>query len=296
MKDLLISLGLIDPSSIVEYHPRVRDRNDIKVLRCQKSGIIFLSRSDHKTLADYENKNIAEERYLESKEHGCRVEGSLIKTPALDDAVRRAKDFKPYITGKKWLDFGTGYGEIFDFLGREAKSAVGIEPNKIQRDFLKEKGIKVYRSLDELEENDFEVVTLFHVFEHLTDPVGTLKTLKKKLAPHGKVIIEIPHGRDFLIDTLGCEAFKRFTFWSEHLILHTRTSLRTFIQEAGFTDVTIVGYQRYPLSNHLYWLAKGRPGGHKEWCHLNREDVIQSYESLLQSIDQTDTLIAIANP
>jgi hypothetical protein len=110
----------------------------------------------------------------------------------------------------------------------------------------------------------------------------------------GKIIVEVPHANDFLITFLECEAFKKFTFWSEHLILHTRESLKIFLQEAGFTRVVIKGYQRYPLANHLHWLAKGLPGGHMQWAALSSEQLDISYADLLAQIDRTDTLIAFA--
>ena len=47
------------------------------------------------------------------------------------------------------------------------------------------------------------------------------------------MIIEVPHARDFLIETFDINSFKDFTFWSEHLILHTKESLVAFAKESG---------------------------------------------------------------
>jgi hypothetical protein len=93
---------------------------------------------------------------------------------------------------------------------------------------------------------------------------------------------------------LGPEAFKQFTFWSEHLILHTRKSLDVFLRTSGFIDISIDGLQRYPLANHLHWLVKGQPGGHKHWHHLESEELNRAYASLLARLDKTDTLLAVA--
>ena len=43
----------------------------------------------------------------------------------------------------------------------------------------------------------FDVITMFHVLEHLPNQVDTLKQLKKLLKPKGNIIIEIPHANDF---------------------------------------------------------------------------------------------------
>jgi len=49
--------------------------------------------------------------------------------------------------------------------------------------------------------------------------------------------------------------------------------------------------QRYPLSNHLYWLVKGKPGGHIEWNFLNNSDLAKSYENTLSSLGKCDTIV-----
>lgn len=52
--ELLISIGLSSNESIRPYFPRVRDRDDVGVLRCDRSGVICLSRADHMDISHYE--------------------------------------------------------------------------------------------------------------------------------------------------------------------------------------------------------------------------------------------------
>ena len=108
------------------------------------------------------------------------------------------------------------------------------------------------------------------------------------------MIIEVPHARDALFTIYDCEKFKQFTFWSEHLILHTKTSLKLILNAAMFSSFEIYGYQRYPLSNHLYWLSKGMPGGQDKWPELISDKLNFEYKEQLSKLDRTDTLIAIA--
>jgi 2-polyprenyl-3-methyl-5-hydroxy-6-metoxy-1,4-benzoquinol methylase len=138
------------------------------------------------------------------------------------------------------------------------------------------------------------VVTLFHVLEHLAEPVEVLREIRSCMKPYGRLILEVPHACDFLHQTLECEAFKNFTFWSEHLVLHTAQSLRQTIQLAGFSSITVRGFQRYGLENHLHWLVKKQPGGHDVWGHLSSAKLNEEYACMLQSIGQTDTLLAFA--
>jgi len=110
----------------------------------------------------------------------------------------------------------------------------------------------------------------------------------------GRLILEVPHANDPLIRFYKCEEFKKFTFWSQHLILHTCESLKRLCKYSGFKNVSIILKQRYPLSNHLYWINEGRPGGHKtNLSLLDNENLNNEYSNSLIRLGFSDSLIAI---
>lgn len=286
MKAILCDLGLSTEESIIPYHPRVRDREDVAVLKCLKSGVFLLSRTDHMDIAHYHEKP---DRIIED---GGRERAAIA---ARDDTNRRYATFASVIANKRWLDVGTGTGAVLDRLSPLASRTLAVEPQESARQWLIDRGYSVYADIDEVPGQDVEVVTLFHVLEHLKDPIVTLRALRDKMATGGKLIVEVPHAGDFLISFLELDAFKDFTFWSEHLILHTRDSLRAFLNAAGFSDISIQGCQRYPLANHLHWLAREKPGGHVEWSQLRSSSLDEAYGDMLCRLDRTDTLLAIAS-
>ena len=283
----LFELGISTPESLVEYYPRVRDRKDLKVLKCLRSGVLVLSRSDHVNLKYYEDN-------AEYLNHGTvtTIDAS-IPTEPLDDDARRVKQWKTHLENRRVLDVGCGTGSFIMGVSEMSRSVSGIEPNAVLRNRLASMGYDIRRDVSELRQDEtFDVITLNHVFEHLVEPLETMKALLKHLDKDGLVIIEVPHSRDFLLNTLDLESFKSFTFWSEHLILHTEGSLRTFLLKSGFSSVTIAGYQRYPISNHFYWIMNGKPGGHKLFDFLNDKDLMESYSQYLLRRKETDTLIS----
>jgi len=283
---LLCELGLSEPDAVQSFYPRVRDREDINVLKCNKSGILFLSQSSHIKQKYYQQKED-----LAYWEAGSRKQ-ALLQT--FEDDHRRANQFREIVCNKTWLDIGTGAGGILDLLNPVAMMTTAIEPQKGIRSELLKLGYNVYSDIKDVSHMSFDVITLFHVFEHFTHPLTTLNQIAELLKPGGKIVIEVPHANDFLISSLNLEHFKAFSFWSEHLILHTRKSLETFLNHAGFVDISVQSFQRYPLANHLYWLSKHRPGGHIAWSHLTTQALEQAYADMLAKLDQTDTLIAIA--
>jgi 2-polyprenyl-3-methyl-5-hydroxy-6-metoxy-1,4-benzoquinol methylase len=283
----LCDWGVCDEGQIEQYHPKVRDRDDISILRCKKSGVIFTSTSEHMDISHYAEKHEFPHYWKEDNRKRALLD-------ALADDSRRKNQFLPLISNKIWMDVGTGAGGILDQLDAYAAKVVAIEPQQRALELLKNEGYEVYSDIMEVTENTFDIITLFHVFEHLTEPLRFLETAYSKLNTGGKIVIEVPHARDFLFTQLELEEFKSFTFWSEHLVLHNRVSLTTFLEKANFRNVTVSGIQRYNLANHLHWMKNKKPGGHVRWSMLSNERLDAEYSNMLSKIDMTDTLIAIA--
>lgn len=280
--DLLVALKVIDPASVTLYSNQVRDRSDVQAMRCSRSGVIFLS--DARAAPDYYETKIDIDV--------TKANGATMTPPGADDDARRAGLYASVVAGKRWLEVGAGHGGLLDRLGPVAAAAVGVEPNAGQRAAAAARGWEMTASVDDLGERTFDVITLFHVLEHLSDPAAMLASARERLAEGGLLIVEAPHARDVLLETFASDAFRNFTLWSEHLVLHTRNSLEVMLRASGFNQISIVGHQRYSLANHLYWLRHGAPGGHAFWGFLESPELKSAYEARLAALDQTDTLTA----
>jgi len=288
--ELLIELNISTKSSLEVFHRSTRDIDNLNVLKCNQSGVIVLERVEVDD--SYYEENIHYTNEFKGETH---VKNGVILTTPLEDDVRRFESYKELINNSKILDFGCGKGGFIQLTQEVSKRSVGVELNKVNREYINDIGIQCVNHLSELNNEKFDLITLNHVFEHLNDPVNILIELKKYLKSDGIIIIEVPHARDLLLETFNLESFKDFIFWSEHLILHTRESLKSFGRSSGLQVKKIEGFQRYPVSNHFNWLLNGKPSGHDIYKHLNNKVFSEQYESLLDSIDQTDTLIDPVN-
>ena len=100
---------------------------------------------------------------------------------------------------------------------------------------------------------------------------------------------------DFLLSLEKLKKYKDFTFFSEHLILHTEKSLKRVLKASGFKKIEILFFQRYGFNNHLGWFVENRPGGHSFFNNIVDRKMDHEYKSFLIRKKKTDTLIAIAS-
>ena len=208
------------------------------------------------------------------------------------DDDRRFQTLSQFLTNRRVLDFGCGAGGFLTKAQKLAKSVHGVELDKHAIDFL-HKRFPISESLADLD-GEWDLITLFHVLEHLKDPRSVLKKLSYFLAPGGKIIIEVPNSDDALIKLYNCDSFQNFIYWSQHLFLFNANTLSTVIKQSGLELEAIKCIQRYPLSNHLHWLSQNSPGGHEKWGFLNSKNLNEMYESQLASLGITDTIMAFA--
>ena len=239
----------------------------------------------------YKNKKTDKNDELETKTHYGKF-----KNNPLNDSQRRLKQFRKFIENKTILDFGCGSGDFLLKSQKILKKGIGIDLNSKKIKYLNRKNITFFKNIEEIKDLNFKFdsIFLFHVLEHLINPDKILRQLKSKLKKNGSLIIEVPHANDLLLKKLKVKSFINFTLWSEHLILHTKNSLKCFLEKAGFKNNKIFFYQRYNLNNHLGWLICHKPGGHIYYNKLSNEKEIDQYNTILTKKECSDTIYSVS--
>ena len=280
-----MSCYLCKATSFSTRKGKVRDNPRLEIIECKSCGLVSLSDVSH----------IKKDFYANSGMHGeepIAMEAWLKETEW--DDLRRYKMLRSLLPNKKLLDFGCGAGGFLGMASSLVVAATGIE--------LEDRVIKYWQGKLNIVQNiddaggGYDLITAFHVIEHLSDPLQILKSLAKKLSASGRMVIEVPSSEDALLTLYACEAFQHFTYWSQHLFLFNANTLEMLAKQAGLKVKAIQHVQRYPLSNHLHWLSKGKPGGHQYWAFLDSAEMANAYANTLASLGKTDTLIAHLDP
>ena len=276
------SCYLCDSENLERLEGTVRDYPSLHVLKCKDCGLCFLDSFDHIDDVYYENSHMLSEAHLSIEK--WRKEN-------LSQNQKRASSLKSVALNKKILDFGCGEGGFLKEIKKISSKCTGVEKSNILRDnIISTYKIEICPTIDDVTD-EYDIITLFHVIEHLKEPIETLVQLKRILSSNGQIIVETPNVNDALLSLYKSKAFTNFTYWGCHLYIFSHSTLAKVARKAGYKINYIKQLQRYPLANHLYWLSEGKPNGHKIWNNLDDHRLNKSYEAVLANLGICDTLL-----
>jgi len=174
--------------------------------------------SDYYKSEDYISHTDTKRNLLETVYH-------LVRKVSLKKKLKLINSFK---TGEKiLLDIGCGTGDFLETAQKDDWHITGIEPNENARRIANSKtnnSVFETEHLANLKANSFDVITLWHVLEHLPNLEMHTKLLKHLLKPNGTLVIAVPNFKSY-----DAEHYKNF--WAaydvpRHLWHFSRTAIK----------------------------------------------------------------------
>ncbi|WP_289663963.1 class I SAM-dependent methyltransferase [Flavobacterium panacagri] len=109
----------------------------------------------------------------------------------------------------KLLDIGAGTGDFLLTAKNNGWETIGVEPSERAKNSAKQKGISFVEEISSLENNSLDVITMWHVLEHVPDLEHQIQELKRLLKPTGTLIVAVPNYKSF-------DANHYETFWAAY--------------------------------------------------------------------------------
>jgi len=122
----------------------------------------------------------------------------LVRKISLKRKLKLINAFKS--EGKVLLDIGCGTGDFLHVAQQDNWSVTGIEPDESARQIANSKtnnAVFNISHLEDLGENSFDVITLWHVLEHLPKLETHIQLFKHLLKPNGTLIIAVPNFKSY---------------------------------------------------------------------------------------------------
>ena len=148
------------------------------------------------------------------------------------------------------LDYGCGAGLFVEAASKAGWEALGLEPNLDARKVAKEIGIKVEDPsyLSSMEKGSVNVITLWHVLEHLHDIESVIINLKSLLKQEGILVVAVPN-----IDSWDADKYQEN--WAaydapRHLYHFTPLTIKMLFAKFGMSVVNT-----YPMKFDSFYVS-----------------------------------------
>jgi len=219
---------------------KVREDDDppFRVLECLNCRLVFVHPfPDIATLAVHYDADYYRDWICQQKNKRIRMwEGRLNKLEK-----RRQ--------GEHLLDVGCGDGAFLKLAQERGWEISGTEHSSFAANYVSEAlGIPVFcgEIFDAgYPENSFDVVTMWHVLEHLTDPKRYLREIHRILKPSGLLVIAVPNVNDYIMQAAYRLGKRRpLKLFSKddreiHLYHFSDKTLRNYLRNTGFECLKI---------------------------------------------------------
>ena len=134
------------------------------------------------------------------------------------------------------LDIGCGTGNFLSAVKQDGWKTFGTEPDSGAREVASKRvGATVFESIfeDSLGAQQYDIITMWHVLEHVHKLNETIDWLQNHLKPNGRIIIAVPNPQSY-------DAAKYGRFWAaydvpRHLYHFTRATMKNLLQRHGLT-------------------------------------------------------------
>ncbi len=95
------------------------------------------------------------------------------------------------------LDIGAGVGDFLVTAKKDGWSIIGTEPSEKAKAIALKKGVVFVSDLAEIKDHSLDVITMWHVLEHVPDLEHQMAELKRMIKPNGTIIIAVPNFNSF---------------------------------------------------------------------------------------------------
>ena len=160
----------------------------------------------------------------------------FVKSIALKNKLHLINSLQP--SKGKILDIGAGTGEFLSVAKLNGWQVTGLEPSDKAKQIAINKGVSFVESMAKLEDHSFDVITMWHVLEHVPDLNFQIKELKRLLKPSGSLIVAVPNFKSFDAQHYG-------KFWAAydvpiHFWHFSKTAIQKLFQKEQMELVKIL--------------------------------------------------------
>lgn len=198
-------------------------------MHCNRCGGVFIRQDIERHVTKHDDgRCVKRQDFLAYTRY--KTEINIYRKTWLHNVLR---DSKWNSEERKALDIGCKDGSFLKLLKDDGWAVIGIEPNASYAALASEiYGLEIkndYFQTGSFPAASFELVTCFHVLEHISDPSPFLNAIRQVLRPHGLLYLKTPN--------LACIQKRQLN--AGHVVLYSRDTLIQLLERNGLRVVTV---------------------------------------------------------
>lgn len=262
MYDFTQAKCLLCGNTGADFVSRVRDTDDHWIVKCKGCGHVQLSPLPTVEQEEeyYKTNRMARDLLPQADKNDF----DLMMKYEIWGAKQAARVKKNFPAGSRLVEIGSGYGWFVEKMRSDDYYVCGLDINEEKCAMAKERAGIELQPLNFITDeifpdmlHSFDGVCSFHVLEHMPDPKMMLMKASQFLKPGGRIYLEVPNLNDY-VKGLSNE-YTNFSYLRAHLSYFSPETLRSTLERAGYSGVTVGGVQDYGLENAIHWIRNGTP-------------------------------------
>jgi len=150
------------------------------------------------------------------------------------------------IIGKRILEIGSASGGLLELLNNNGARASGLEINNEYRRYCQNKGLDVSDTPVELHKQKYDLIIAFHVLEHFTNPMKSIRGIFTCLKSSGAFMGEVPNQNEWGLSIFNSEIIKQLHYNPHvHYFYFTTSTLNKYFEKTGFREMRFETVERY---------------------------------------------------
>lgn len=264
-------------------------KEDFQLRQCDDCSFVFTSNAPvEEAVAPYYES----EEYVEHSDTKKGLIYGLYHYARILMLAYKYKKIKHLTAGKKLLDVGSGSGYFLHYMQQKGYAVTGVEISDKAKELCKNNfDIAAYSPSDFLNSKldaDYDLITLWHVFEHVYTFEEYFNLFNQSLKPNGKLILALPNKNAWDAKHYG-------TYWAaydtpRHLWHFTPQTIEDFAKRRGFS---LLKKHRLPLDPFFNAMVSASYKSNASFLPFTLLKGFWSYILSLTNIDKSSSLIYV---
>jgi len=208
------------------------------ISKCLNCGFLFTNPRPSETDS---NRYYQSEAYISHSNTDKGLISRIYKRIRNHSLNKKISLIKKYIQSGNALDIGCGTGHFLNQLSKSGFTVHGIEPGEEARQFAtKQFRLSIHPKLDAIDPKliQYDVITLWHVLEHIYTLDSYMKKIRNLLSEKGILVVAVPNPESYDAKYYG-------KFWAaydlpRHLYHFSQKTIQLLFTKYQFETINIV--------------------------------------------------------